>query len=54
MIDAPRSLRGQCYCQAVSYEVQDAFEYALICHCGACRRRTGAASKPFAGAPASA
>jgi hypothetical protein len=54
MIEASRLLRGQCYCRAVSYEVQDAFEYALICHCGECRRRTGAASKPFAGAPVGA
>ncbi len=54
MTEAPRRLRGQCYCRAVSYEVQDAFEYALYCHCGECRRRTGAASKPFAGAPTEA
>lgn len=51
--ETPR-LRGGCYCGAVSFEVQDAFEYALYCHCGECRRRTGAASKPFAGAPAGA
>lgn len=51
---ATRTLRGECYCRAVSYEVQDVFEYALCCHCGECRRRTGAASKPFAGAPVSA
>jgi hypothetical protein len=54
MTEETRTLRGECYCRAVSYEVRDAFEYALCCHCGACRRRTGAASKPFAGAPASA
>ena len=44
-----RFLRGRCYCGAVSFTVQDAFEYALICHCSECRRRTGAACKPFAG-----
>lgn len=49
MTEETRSLRGECYCRAVSYEIQDAFEYALCCHCGECRRRTGAASKPFAG-----
>ena len=54
MIEATRMLHGECYCRAVSYEVQDVFEYALCCHCGECRRRTGAASKPFAGAPAGA
>jgi hypothetical protein len=47
-------LRGECYCRAVAFEVQDVFEYALYCHCGECRRRTGAASKPFAGAPSGA
>lgn len=54
MTDVGRALQGGCYCGAVSYEVRDAFEYALVCHCGECRRRTGAACKPFAGAPASA
>ncbi len=52
MTEEKRLLRGACYCRAVTYEVRDAFEYALYCHCGECRRRTGAASKPFAGAPA--
>ena len=54
MAEEPRSLRGECYCRAVAYEVRDAFEYAFYCHCGECRRRTGAAAKPFAGAPAGA
>ena len=54
MTQEARSLRGACYCRAVSFTVQDAFEYALYCHCGECRRRTGAASKPFAGVQASA
>ncbi len=42
-------LRGGCYCGAVSYLVDDAFSYALNCHCSNCRRTTGAACKPFAG-----
>ena len=54
MTEGKRSLRGECYCRAVTFTVEDVFEYALYCHCGECRRRTGAASKPFAGAPASA
>ncbi len=54
MIEETCSLRGECYCRAVFFTVQDVFEYALYCHCGECRRRTGAASKPFAGARASA
>ena len=54
MTEVTRSLRGECYCHAVSFTVTDTFEYALYCHCGECRRRTGAASKPFAGAEASA
>lgn len=52
--EEPTILRGECYCGAVAFTVPDAFEYALCCHCSACRRRTGAASKPFAGAPAAA
>jgi hypothetical protein len=54
LTEETRTLRGACYCRAVSYEIEDAFEYALYCHCGECRRRTGAASKPFAGAPVGA
>ncbi|MCM5557982.1 GFA family protein [Pleomorphomonas sp. JP5] len=42
-------LRGECLCRQVGYEVDDAFEYALNCHCSNCRRATGAAFKPFAG-----
>jgi len=42
-------LRGQCGCGAVAYEVRDAFEYAMYCHCSGCRRDTGSAFKPLAG-----
>ncbi|VIO81467.1 GFA family protein [Bradyrhizobium ivorense] len=44
-----RILAGACYCRAVRYEVADAFDYALNCHCSNCRRTTGSAFKPFAG-----
>lgn len=44
-----RILTGQCYCRAVSYAVNDAFSYAMNCHCSNCRRATGAAFKPLAG-----
>lgn len=43
------SLTGQCDCGAVHYAVDGPFAYALNCHCSQCRRRTGAAFKPFAG-----
>ncbi|HEU4603843.1 MAG TPA: GFA family protein [Steroidobacteraceae bacterium] len=33
----------------MQYEVADAFEYALNCHCSNCRRATGSAFKPFGG-----
>jgi hypothetical protein len=36
-------------CRAARYEVEDAFGYALNCHCSNCRRTTGSAFKPFAG-----
>ena len=44
-------LAGKCMCGAVQYEVADEFEYAVNCHCSACRRRTGSAFKPLAGIP---
>ncbi|HWJ76238.1 MAG TPA: GFA family protein [Kaistia sp.] len=46
-----RSLRltGGCLCGAVRYSVDDAFLYAVNCHCSNCRRTTGSAFKPFAG-----
>src|SRR3546814_12133208 len=47
--DTPRDLAGSCLCGAVRYAVADAFAYAMNCHCGQCRRATGAAFKPFAG-----
>lgn len=49
MIDAEAHLQGECYCRAVSYDVADAFEYSMICHCSDCQRATGSAFKPFAG-----
>jgi hypothetical protein len=42
-------LRGKCECGAVRYSVDDAFLYAMNCHCSACRAATGSAFKPFAG-----
>lgn len=44
-----RRLAGRCLCGAVAYVVDDAFEYALNCHCTECRRATGSAFKAFAG-----
>jgi hypothetical protein len=44
-----KKLRGECLCGAVRFSVEDAFRYALNCHCSQCRRATGAACKPFAG-----
>ena len=42
-------LRGSCLCGQVKYSVEDAFDYALNCHCSNCRRATGSAFKAFAG-----
>ena len=44
-----RVLSGACFCKTVRYTVDDAFEYAMNCHCSNCRRTTGSAFKPFAG-----
>jgi hypothetical protein len=42
-------LAGKCACGAVRYRVEDAFEYALNCHCARCRAATGSAFKPVGG-----
>ena len=47
--DPAKRLFGTCLCQQVAYAVDDAFEYAVNCHCSNCRRLTGAAFKPLAG-----
>jgi hypothetical protein len=48
-MSSPEVLRGGCACGAVAYAVEDAFAYALHCHCSLCRRRTGAAFKTIGG-----
>ena len=42
-------LTGKCECGAVRYRVEDAFLYAINCHCSRCRAATGSAFKAFAG-----
>jgi hypothetical protein len=44
-----KTLAGKCFCGVVHYAVEDAFRYAMNCHCSNCRRTTGSAFKPFAG-----
>ena len=44
-----RRLAGRCGCGAVRYTVEDAFVYAMNCHCSNCRAATGSAFKAFAG-----
>jgi hypothetical protein len=44
-----RVLAGGCECGAVRYQVEDAFLYAMNCHCSRCRAATGSAFKAFAG-----
>jgi hypothetical protein len=44
-----RLLWGKCLCSGVEYSVEDAFLYALNCHCSNCRRASGSAFKPLAG-----
>ena len=52
--DTPALLKGGCECGRVGYTVEDRFDYALNCHCSQCRRATGSAFKPLAGAPRAA
>lgn len=40
-------LRGRCACNAVAYEVSDAFLVAYNCHCSNCRAMTGSAFLPW-------
>jgi hypothetical protein len=42
-------LKGHCFCGAVQLEVEDAFHYAVYCHCSRCRRRSGSAFNALAG-----
>jgi hypothetical protein len=44
-----RLLVGKCECGTVRYRVEDAFAYAMNCHCSRCRATTGSAFKAFAG-----
>jgi hypothetical protein len=44
-------LNARCFCGAVRFTVEDAFEYAFYCHCSRCRRRTGAACAAIGGIP---
>ena len=46
---AVRTLRGSCACGATQYLVDDAFVYAMNCHCSKCRAATGSAYKPMGG-----
>jgi hypothetical protein len=40
-------LRGRCACEAIAYEVDDAFVVAFNCHCSNCRAMTGSAFLPW-------
>lgn len=40
-------LRGRCACNAVAFEVSDAFVVAYNCHCSNCRATTGSAFLPW-------
>jgi hypothetical protein len=42
-------LHGRCACGATEFEVEDAFAYAMNCHCSKCRAATGGAYKPMGG-----
>lgn len=42
-------LSGGCVCGAVAYSVEDAFSYAMMCHCTDCQKATGSAFKPMGG-----
>lgn len=47
-------LRGRCLCGAVAFEVTEAPSSVHWCHCGMCRRATGAASAVLVWAPRAA
>jgi hypothetical protein len=37
------SISGNCLCGAVSFQLEDNFEYMNLCHCKQCQRATGSA-----------
>ena len=47
-------LKGSCLCDAVRYEVHEAFEEMHHCYCSRCRKAHGAAFSTFGRVPASA
>jgi hypothetical protein len=49
MAEASKILTGGCACGAVRYAVTGAPKWAAHCHCGDCRRTTGAAYATYAG-----
>jgi hypothetical protein len=49
MAETSPSLTGGCACRAVRYEVRGQPKWAAHCHCGDCRRTTGAAYATYAG-----
>ncbi len=44
-----KTLRGHCYCGAVSFEIDGDSDWVGHCHCESCRRATGSAMTSFAG-----
>ncbi|MDQ7247881.1 GFA family protein [Dongia sedimenti] len=46
-------VRGQCFCGAVSFEIEGALSAPSLCHCGQCRRLHGAPGA-YTSAPVSA
>ena len=47
MIDTTEVSEGGCLCGAVRYRVSGAPQSSAICHCGSCRRASGAAAVPW-------
>ncbi len=55
MTEATASVHeGRCLCGTVRYRARGTPVYAAHCHCGMCKRNSGAAFMTFAGFPAAA
>jgi len=41
MATSPRTVRGQCLCGAVSFEIAGPMRDVVVCHCGQCQHNHG-------------
>ncbi len=45
------TIRGRCFCEAVSFEIDTPVKWCVTCHCESCRRQCSAPMTTYIGAP---